>query len=98
MWHEMCRINRLSLGCAHALEPIVLVESESRACMGIGCISLGHYGPYSLQCLISSNDDTLSEIVQNVTITTDSTSPESKRCPVWRRKLKPKSQILLQGQ
>jgi len=24
----MCRINRLSLGCAHALDPVMLVEAK----------------------------------------------------------------------
>ena len=64
MRHEMCRINRLSLGCAHALEPVVLVESESRAYMGSVSFSLSQYGPpYSPQCLVLATMTTLSEIV-----------------------------------
>ena len=45
MRHVMCRINRLSLGCAHALDPVVLVESESRASMESVLFSLSQYGP-----------------------------------------------------
>jgi hypothetical protein len=62
MWYEMCRINRLSLGCAHALDPVVLVESESRASMGSVLFSLSLYGP--IQSSVShSRKDENSEIV-----------------------------------
>lgn len=124
MRHEMCRISRLSVSCAYALELVVLVGSESRACMGISSFSLGQCGPIpSSMSRSSNNDNSNCEIVyqtraaaescpnlelasmQNVTITKNSTSaqnpersPESKCCPTWKKKLKPKSQIQLQGQ
>jgi hypothetical protein len=53
----MCRISRLSLSCAHTLEPVVLVESESRACMGIRSFSLSQYGPTQSSMSHSNNDD-----------------------------------------
>lgn len=57
MRHEMCRINRLSLGGADALEPVVLVESESRAYMGSVLLVSASMAPIQSSVSRSSNDD-----------------------------------------
>jgi hypothetical protein len=50
--HEMCRISRPSLSCAHALELVVLVESESGACMGSVLLVSANVALYSPRCFV----------------------------------------------
>jgi hypothetical protein len=57
MRHVMCRINRLSLGCAHALDPVMLVESESRASMESVLFSLSQYDPIQSSVSHSRKDE-----------------------------------------
>jgi hypothetical protein len=121
MRHEMCRISRLSMSCAYALELVVLVESESRACMEISSFSLGQYGPIpSSMSRSSNNDNSNCEIVYQTRAAAESWNwrpckmLQSRRIPRvhkirkgprrvsvvqhGKKKLKPKSQIQLQGQ
>jgi hypothetical protein len=45
------------------MEPVVLVKSESRACMGSVLLVSAGMAPYSPQCLVPATMTTLSEIV-----------------------------------